>query len=166
MAAPSKAPATPSKRIQRSSRRIAAARKEKPASKRRAGRNPSRIRLGLTVNWGNRLLLASSAPTRSSRNGHGQRRTAFTRAGAPAGPHVGARQRKQPLQLGTGVTYQAADRPVLPGARVVLDRAHVEPDELGHRIDHLARETKTSQSLLRHLGPYQLMIDEGHLAIL
>ena len=91
-AAASTAPATPSKRIHGSSRRIAAARMEKPASNSSGGKKTASTRVGLTVNAGTTRAVASMAPRSSSKNGHGQRRKAVTGRAARGAPPGTARR--------------------------------------------------------------------------
>src|SRR5438876_843643 len=76
-----------------------------------------------------------------------------------AGPHVGARQREQAVQLVAGVANQPAHRLVLPALRVVLDGPHVQTDQLSNTVDDLTWISQVPERGAGHAGADLLVTD-------
>ena len=81
------------------------------------------------------------------------------------GAHVGPSQVQQARQLVPGVAHQPPDGLVLPAVRVVLDRPHVQADQLDDGIGHVAWIAEVAQRHAGHPGSDLLVPDEGGLAI-
>ena len=82
-----------------------------------------------------------------------------------AGPHVGARQGEQAVQLVAGVAHQPAHRLVFPALRVVLDGPHVQTNQLGDCVDDLTRISQVPERGPGHVGTDLLVTDERRFPV-